>query len=225
MDDETPILSPRRILVVDDEPYIRESVLDIIDTTDHEAEDASDGQEGLERLQEKTFDLMIVDLKMPRMDGATLIEELRKFNDDLAIIVFTGHGELQDAYFLLRNHQISDFIQKPLDSPGMLLFSIENALEKQQYRRDIQTHRDQLKKANIELENKNVELAQANAQLKQARKELEDRIRERVEDLKKAKARLQKIIRERQEAETELTIVNEELANISDLLDQATASH
>ncbi|MBF0237637.1 MAG: response regulator [SAR324 cluster bacterium] len=131
------------ILIVDDDPSIRKLLLEVLKRTPHEVDSAIDGENGFQKYIERyisrdkeaddkkrPYDLMIVDLKMPRMDGRALIQNIRQTNLDLAFIVLTGHGDLTQANLLLTDYGISDFLLKPLEHPDQLLFSITNALEK-----------------------------------------------------------------------------------------------
>ncbi len=132
------------LLLVDDEPHIRKTLFKILDkNTPHTIKMAEDGQDGFEKWEaahasDIPYDLIVVDLRMPRMDGETLIQEIRKNDSDVALIVLTGHGQLNDAYALLKEYQISDFLNKPLQSPLQLLFSVENALEKRRLKQELQ---------------------------------------------------------------------------------------
>ena len=139
MDPDKDYQSGHRLLIVDDEPNIRKILNKILSkNSPHVIESAFDGVNALEKLSEKTYDLMIIDLKMPRMDGETLVHEVRKQYHELPLIILTGHGELTGAYKLLKEYRISDFLTKPLQSPMQLLFSVENALEKSRLRRELQ---------------------------------------------------------------------------------------
>lgn len=120
-----------RILIVEDDPIVNATIARVLKLSPHKIDIAYDGIEALKILSHDRFDLMIVDLRMPRMDGETLMQEVRKTNTDIAFIVLTGHGTLDQAYTYLKELAISDFIEKPLQNPEQLLFSVENALEKQ----------------------------------------------------------------------------------------------
>ncbi len=139
MDLEKDYQSGHRLLIVDDEPNIRKILNKILSkNSPHIIETAFDGVNALEKLSENSYDLMIIDLKMPRMDGETLVHEIRKREIDIPLIILTGHGELTGAYKLLKEYRISDFLTKPLQSPMQLLFSVENSLEKSRLRKELQ---------------------------------------------------------------------------------------
>lgn len=120
-----------KILIIDDEEKIRKLLKKILEETPHEVDEAENGLEALETISKKKYDLMIVDLNMPKMNGQTLISKVRQTDNYAAFIILTAHGDLETAYGLLNEYRISDFLTKPLNSPLQLLFSVENALEKQ----------------------------------------------------------------------------------------------
>ncbi|MBF0276610.1 MAG: response regulator [SAR324 cluster bacterium] len=138
------------VLVVDDEEIVRDTVAAIIERyTEYRVDFAEDGMDALQKfqsskLQGHDYELVIVDLRMPRMDGTTLIKELYQFEKNMAIIVLTGHGNLEEAHALLKNYGITDFIQKPFKNPQQLIFSIENSLEKRRLRQRLIKTNEQL---------------------------------------------------------------------------------
>ncbi len=121
-----------RILVVDDEPDVRQVVIRMLHLADddYQLHQSEDGVQALQAFQQDPFDLVVVDLKMPNMNGQTLIKHIREQDSRCALIVLTGHAGLDTALELLEQYQISDFISKPMDSPAQLLFSVKRALEK-----------------------------------------------------------------------------------------------
>jgi len=156
------------ILIIDDQEDIRLMWQKILKKNNYNNTNlACDGKEGFDKFQQsllnsKPYDLLLVDLKMPRMNGEEFIRNVREHDENIVIIIITGHGEVADAYELLDKYQISDFLYKPLKHPGELLFSVRNALEKSQLKKS-------LKKHNIILESKvyerNVELIKKNKEL------------------------------------------------------------
>lgn len=123
-------MEPKRILVVDDEPILRKMLFKIIGKTMHQAFEAEHGLAALEMYQEQAFDLVILDLRMPQMGGREFLQAAKERGWRPNVIMLTGHGELNEAYELLNQFQIHDFIQKPLQNPFQLIFGINNALEK-----------------------------------------------------------------------------------------------
>ncbi|MGK5094655.1 hybrid sensor histidine kinase/response regulator [Deltaproteobacteria bacterium TL4] len=143
-DPATTTALPSRILVVDDELDVRKFFTSYLQRrTSYQVESAVDGREALEKYlsvkaSDQVYHLLLVDLNMPRMDGETLIREIRKIDTYLAIIVLTGHGDLTKAFELLKDCQIFDYLTKPVHPPEHLLFSIESALDKQRLLRQNQ---------------------------------------------------------------------------------------
>ncbi|MBF0286517.1 MAG: response regulator [SAR324 cluster bacterium] len=147
-------LRPSRILAVDDEELIREVLSLIFEKTPHQIDFAVDGQHALEVWHQanQPYDLMIIDLNMPRMNGSRLIQEIRELDSAVAIIVLTGHGGPNEAYHLLENFRISDFLTKPLDDPNQIRFSAENALARYRLEQETRIQTEELTKINLELQ-------------------------------------------------------------------------
>src|SRR5215212_11637634 len=86
-----------RILIVDDEATIRLTLGTLLKRIGYEVTSAENGHEAIALLEQQRFDLMLVDLKMPEMDGMQVVAAARQRQSDLAIIVLTGHGSLETA--------------------------------------------------------------------------------------------------------------------------------
>ncbi|MBF0288586.1 MAG: response regulator [SAR324 cluster bacterium] len=165
MKNEHPDKSKYHILVVDDEPIVRDITTKWLKRTPHHIDSAIDGEDALEKWQNAIgsshpYDLMIVDLNMPRMDGKSLIHHVRQKDQGISLIILTGYGELSDAYDFLEKYQISDFLNKPVEYSRQFLFSVENALEKRRlyqqlsdYANSLESAYDSLKERSAELEN------------------------------------------------------------------------
>jgi two-component system, NtrC family, nitrogen regulation response regulator NtrX len=117
-----------RILVIDDEKPIRNTLSEILEYEGHEVELASDGLEGIEKAKEDKFDIILCDIKMPKMDGVEVIEKLMEICPEVPVIMISGHGTVETAVETLKKGAY-DFIEKPLDL-NRLLVSIRNALER-----------------------------------------------------------------------------------------------
>lgn len=81
-----------QILIVDDNPHMSNLLSDILDFFDYKAVGARDGEEALKTLSEKSFDMVITDLRMPRMDGMNLLRALKERFPALPVVVITGFG-------------------------------------------------------------------------------------------------------------------------------------
>ena len=108
------------ILVVDDELSIRESLSGWLQQDGYEVESAADGPTALAKAQETHYDIMLLDVKMPRMDGITVLKKLRESNADTAVVVMTAHGAIQDAVEAMKLGA-HDYLLKPFDLEEMSL--------------------------------------------------------------------------------------------------------
>jgi len=107
------------ILIVDDERAIRDSLSMVLQEEDYDTAKASDGREALELLKASDYDIMITDLKMPEMDGMTLIRNSQQICPQTSIIIITAHGSLESAIEALRMGAY-DYILKPFDFDDVL---------------------------------------------------------------------------------------------------------
>ncbi len=108
-----------RILVVDDESSIRELLSKTLALAEYDVETAPDGRAGLERLRLGHYDLLIADLKMPGMDGLTLIREAKRFRADLPVIIITGFSTESSAIDAV-NLGVAGYLTKPFRVPQVL---------------------------------------------------------------------------------------------------------
>lgn len=100
------------ILVVDDDPQIREIIGELVQSLGHTCQSASDGLEALDLIKKETFDIVICDIKMPGMDGLQVMAEVRQMNLDLPFIIITGFGE-EYSYDGVIGAGAQDYIKKP----------------------------------------------------------------------------------------------------------------
>ncbi len=128
-----------RILVVDDESSIRRTLKDILEFEKHQVELASNGQEALDFVNDADFDVVLLDIKMPEMDGMEVLEKIMQ-NKDIPVVMISGHGTIETAVEALRKGAY-DFIVKPPDL-NRLLVTVRNAIDKS----DLVTQTRQLKK-------------------------------------------------------------------------------
>lgn len=108
-----------RILVVDDEPSIREVLSKTLALAEYDVDVANDGQAALERLRAAEYDLLITDLKMPGVDGLTVIREVRRSNPAIPIIIVTGYSTESSAIEAI-NLGVSGYLTKPFRVPRIL---------------------------------------------------------------------------------------------------------
>ena len=129
----TPLNMPKsRILVIDDEAAIRDSLKMTLEYEGYEFVGAATGQEGLALAEREAPDLVLLDVKMPGMDGLEVLDRLRAMNDALPIVVISGHGTISTAVEATKKGAF-DFIEKPFASERVLV-SLRNALDQRQLR-------------------------------------------------------------------------------------------
>ena len=117
-----------RILIIDDEAEVRRSVGMILRYDDYEVLAASSGPEGIAMAEREAPDLVFLDIKMPGMDGLEVLQKLRQANENLPVVIISGHGTVSTAVEATKAGAF-DFIEKP-PSSEKLLVSIRNALER-----------------------------------------------------------------------------------------------
>ena len=117
-----------KILVIDDERSIRNTLKDILEFEKHKVTLAENGKQGLETALNEFFDIIFSDIKMPEMDGIELLEQLREKEVEAPVIMISGHGNIETAVDCIKKGAF-DFIEKPIDL-SRLLVTVRNALEK-----------------------------------------------------------------------------------------------
>ncbi|MBN2282007.1 MAG: response regulator [Candidatus Marinimicrobia bacterium] len=163
------------ILTIDDEEFIRSSFRTFLEDFGYEVLEAADGCEGLEVFTTYQPDLILLDLKMPVMDGFEVLEKVLALRPDMPVIVVSGVGVVHDAVEALRRGA-SDYLIKPIPDLDVLRFSVKKALEK----------------------------AQLIAQNKLYQEKLEEMVNERTYELEQTNKILSDEIEHRKKAEEEL---------------------
>jgi len=116
-----------RVLVIDDEAAIRDSLKMILEYEDYQFVGASSGQEGLEIVQRERPDVVLVDIKMPGMDGMEVLRKLRAIDESLPIIMISGHGTNATVVEAIKSGAF-DFFEKPLSSERVIV-TLHNVLK------------------------------------------------------------------------------------------------
>ena len=121
-----------KILIIEDEEPIRRVLVRILSDEDSsfEIHEASDGKKGLDLIKNDSYDLVLCDIKMPKVDGIELLQRTRKTNSTIPFIMLTGHGNIETAVESMKLGAY-DFISKPPDL-NRLINSVRNALEKKE---------------------------------------------------------------------------------------------
>jgi two-component system, NtrC family, nitrogen regulation response regulator NtrX len=122
--------SMSNILIIDDEKAIRKTLSEILSYEGYKIDEAADGEEGLKKLREKEFDVVLCDIKMPKVDGIEFLEKSKDINGDTPIIMISGHGTIETAVEAVKKGAY-DYISKPPDL-NRLLITIRNAMDKNQ---------------------------------------------------------------------------------------------
>jgi DNA-binding NtrC family response regulator len=117
-----------RILIIDDEKSIRKTLREILEYEKYQVDEASDGVEGTAMVQKEKYDIILCDIKMPKMDGMEVLEKIMQLSNDTPVVMISGHGNIETAVEAVKKGAF-DFIAKPLDL-NRLLVTIRNAMDK-----------------------------------------------------------------------------------------------
>jgi two-component system nitrogen regulation response regulator NtrX len=123
-----------RILVIDDEAAIRESLKMILEYENYEFVGASSGPEGVAAVQRERPDLVLLDIKMPAMDGMEVLRKLRSLDEALPVVMISGHGTTATAVEAIKAGAV-DFLDKPLSSERVIV-TLHNVLQQQELRQE-----------------------------------------------------------------------------------------
>ncbi|MFC3151132.1 response regulator [Litoribrevibacter euphylliae] len=139
-----------KILIIDDDDAVRSSLVAYLEDSGYLVEDAQDGSGGLEAFKQSQPDVVLCDLRMPKMDGLTVLSEIKKSSPETPVIVVSGAGVMTDVVQALRLGA-SDYIVKPVVDMEILVHSIEQCLEKKKLIDQNLLYREELEAANQEL--------------------------------------------------------------------------
>ncbi|MEO8233804.1 MAG: sigma-54 dependent transcriptional regulator [Flavobacterium sp.] len=119
-----------KILIIEDEPAIRRVLTKILseESDTYIVDEAEDGIQGLEKIKNEDYDLVLCDIKMPKMDGVEVLEAAKKIKPEIQMVMISGHGDLETAVNTMRLGAF-DYISKPPDL-NRLLNTVRNALDK-----------------------------------------------------------------------------------------------
>ncbi len=139
----TPLQTGEKILVIDDEPIIRESIAAYLEDSGFTVYQAKNGLDGMDVFRSEHPDLMMVDLRMPGMDGLEVLSTVLAESPDTPILVVSGAGLIQDAIEALRMGAL-DFITKPILDMAVLEHAVTTALERTCLRQENRRYREHL---------------------------------------------------------------------------------
>jgi two-component system nitrogen regulation response regulator NtrX len=121
-----------KILIIEDEAAIRRVLNKILseESDTYQVEEAEDGLQGIEKIKNDDYDLVLCDIKMPKMDGVEVLEAVKKIKPEIPMVMISGHGDLETAVNTMRLGAF-DYISKPPDL-NRLLNTVRNALDRKQ---------------------------------------------------------------------------------------------
>lgn len=125
------------ILIIDDEKAIRKTLNEILTFEGYKVTEASDGEEGLKLFSSTTFDVVLCDIKMPKMDGIEFLVKATELNPDVPVVMISGHGTIETAVDAVKKGAF-DYISKPPDLNRMLI-TLRNAMDKNTLSKETRT--------------------------------------------------------------------------------------
>ncbi|MFA5011236.1 MAG: sigma-54 dependent transcriptional regulator [Ignavibacteria bacterium] len=137
----------KRILIVDDEASIVESLSLILRHANYSVDFCYDGVSALKMFNERSYDLILLDIKMPKMDGMEVLENIMSINREQLVIMISGHGNIETAVEATKKGAYY-FLEKPLPDVSELLIIIKNALELKQSKDELSKYKNELISAN-----------------------------------------------------------------------------
>jgi two-component sensor histidine kinase/response regulator of citrate/malate metabolism len=154
---------PVRVLCIDDEPLIRMTVRDYLEDLGMAVQTAPDGQAGIDMVSAQDFDIVLLDLRMPRRDGLDVLGSLKELRPETPVIVISGTGRIQDVIEAL-HAGAWDFITKPIEDLAMLEYAMKKCLERARLLGENRRYREELETL---VQERTAELTAANANLRQ----------------------------------------------------------
>jgi DNA-binding NtrC family response regulator len=116
------------ILIIDDEKAIRKALTEILSAEGYKTEEAGDGEEGLKKFKERSYDVVLCDIKMPKLDGIEFLQKATESNADVPVIMISGHGNIETAVDAVKKGAF-DYISNRPDLNRMLI-TIRNAMDR-----------------------------------------------------------------------------------------------
>ncbi len=117
-----------KILIIDDERSIRNTLKDILSFEKHHVDTAEDGIIGLKMIEENEYDVIFCDIKMPQMDGIEVLEKIIETHPEIPVVMISGHGNIDTAVEAIKKGAF-DYIAKPLDI-NRIMVTLRNAMDK-----------------------------------------------------------------------------------------------
>ncbi len=178
------------VLLVDDDPLILTSVGLNLEQEGFVVSPAEGGETAVELLGGNSYDVVITDLMMDRIDGLEVLKFVKKINPETVVIILTGYGNLNSAISALRL-EADDYLLKPCDTQK-LLFRTKKCLDNMEIKKKNAFLQEQIQKRNKDLEQEIDQRKKIEERLKQARAGLEEEVQQRMQELVTAKQELEK---------------------------------
>ena len=186
----------KKVLTVDDDEFVREILVAYLEDSGYEVLQAENGRLGLETFRRENPDLVMLDLRMPEMDGLEVLGHITKESPDTPVILVSGMGTIGDAIKALKLGAW-DYIAKPIHDMGVLEHAVSKALERADFIEQRKKYREHLEEE-VKIRTAEVE--------------------ERRQELEKAYMNIQAEVEERKRAEEQLSKINLELTMLSDCI-------
>jgi len=148
-----------KILVVDDEEILRDRLKRLLELDDYEVITAENGLRGLELFASFKPDIVLLDIKMPGIDGIEVLERIKKIPNTAEVFIMTGHGGLETAIQAMRNGAF-DYMTKPIDYDELEI-NLKRAMEKKLLRQQLDSYVHDIEEANRKLKTQGAQLLQA----------------------------------------------------------------
>ncbi len=133
-----------KILIIDDEKSIRKTLREILEYENFKVDEAADGAEGSSMAEKEDYDIILCDIKMPKVDGMEALGRILKSKPDIPIVMISGHGTIETAVEAVKKGAF-DFIAKPLDL-NRLLVTVRNAMDKTNLVSDVKVLKKKISK-------------------------------------------------------------------------------
>jgi DNA-binding NtrC family response regulator len=137
----------QRILIVDDEQNILDSLSLILTYNNYDVDTCLEGFTAIEKVKSVDYDLILLDIKMPKMDGIEVLEKIMEINKDNVVIMISGHGNIETAVEATKKGAYN-FLQKPLPDLHELKLTIKNAIEYKKSKEELKNYRQALLDSN-----------------------------------------------------------------------------
>jgi formate hydrogenlyase transcriptional activator len=158
------------VLIIDDEPFVANAIADAMEINDYLCFIAENGQQGLELFKQRHPDVVLVDLRMPELNGLEVIKSIKKWSPDTPQIVVSGTDDITEAVEALRCGAW-DYIFKPIGNSTVLVHAVERALEQGRLIKENRTYQGQLEEL---VQQRTIELKSALAEVERLKNQLQE---------------------------------------------------